>query len=230
MRRRKSIIVGLALTLILNNSRLSQVKVTKFLGVIIDENLTWKNHIDELATKISKNIGIMNRLKHYLPSKILLTLYNSFVSPYLNYSILTWGNSPTKCNKLLILQKRAVRIISNADYRDHSAPLFAKFNILQCNDLYFLNLGKFMYKSMHNLLPSCFNSCFTLASNMHVYSTRSSARGNLFVQFNRTSMSKNSVIYQGTLYWNSLADSLKSLPSLSVFAKNLKSHFLASYS
>ena len=112
--------------LILNNENLSQVKITKFLGVTIDENLTWKYHIDELATKISKNIGIINRLKYYLPSRILLTLYNSLVLPYLNYSILTWGSFSSKCNKLLILQKRAIRVISNAGYRDHSAPLFAK--------------------------------------------------------------------------------------------------------
>ena len=146
--------------LILNNESLSQVKITKFLGVTIDENLTWKYHIDELATKISKNIGIINRLKYYLPSRILLTLYNSLVLPYLNYSILTWGSFSSKCNKLLILQKRAIREISNAGYRDHSAPLFAKLNLLQCSDLYHLNLGKFMYKYTHNLLPPCFNTCF----------------------------------------------------------------------
>ena len=89
--------------LILNNESLSQVKITKFLGVTIDENLTWKYHIDELATKISMNIGINNRLKYYLPNRILLTLYNSLVLPYLNYSILTWCNFSSKGNKLLIL-------------------------------------------------------------------------------------------------------------------------------
>ena len=87
----------------------------------------------------------MNRLKFYLPSRILLTLYNSLVLPYLNYSILTWGSVSSKCSKLLTLQKRAVRVISNAGYRDHAAPLFAKLNLLQCNDIYHLNLGKFMY-------------------------------------------------------------------------------------
>ena len=94
-----------SVSLILNNESLSHVKITKFLGVTIDENRTWKYHIDELATKISKNVGIINRLKYYLLSRILLTLYNSLVLPYLNYSILTWGSFSSKCNNLLILQK-----------------------------------------------------------------------------------------------------------------------------
>ena len=171
----------------------------------------------------------MNRLKIYLPNSILLTLYNSLVLPYLNYSILTWGSS-SKCNKLLILQKRVVRVISNACYREHSGPLFAELNILKCNDLYHLNLGKFMYKCTHNLLPHCLNTCFTLTSNIHAYNTRCSAKGNLFVQFNRTSKSKNSVVNRGISYWNSLNDSLKSSPSLSMFVKNLRAQFLDSYS
>ena len=109
---------------------LKQVKTTKFLGVTIDKNLTWKSHTDEIATKISKNIGIMNRLKHYLSSKILLILYNSFVLPYLYYLILTWGSLPSKCNKLLILQKRAVRVISKAGNQEHSAPLFCSIKAI----------------------------------------------------------------------------------------------------
>ena len=76
-----------AVSLILNNTRLSQVKQ----NITIDENLSRKNHIDEVATKISKNIGIVNRLINYLPNSILLTLYDSLVLPYLNCSILTWA-------------------------------------------------------------------------------------------------------------------------------------------
>ena len=89
----------------------------------------------------------MNRLKFCIPSNILLTLYNSFLLPYLNYSIITWGGGSTAyCNILLIIQKRAVRIISNVGHRDHTAPLFANLRMLKFNDLYHLNLGRFMYK------------------------------------------------------------------------------------
>ena len=215
--------------LILNDGTLDQVKDTTFLGVHIDENLTWKKHIDHIIAKISKNIGIMNRLKYFLPSNILLTLYNSFVLPYLNYSILAWGSPTPKCNRLLTLQKRAVRIIFKTGFCEHTGPLFANLKLLKFADLYYFNLGLFMYKYMSRLLPACFNSFFTLTSNVHSYTTRSTTRKHLYVNYTRTSLSKSGVVERGTLFWNSLDDSFRSLPSLSMFAKKLKAHFITGY-
>ena len=94
-----------SVSLILNGIELQRVSNTKFLGIKIDQNLSWKSHINDVASKISRNIGIINRLKNFLPSHILLTLYNCFVLPYLTYSILTWGGSSTQCNRLLPFQK-----------------------------------------------------------------------------------------------------------------------------
>ena len=179
--------------------------------------------------KISKNIGIMNRLKYFLPSNILLTLYNSFVLPYLNYSILTWGSPTPKCKRLLTLQKRAVRVIFKTDFREHTGPLFANLKLLKFTDLYYLNLGLFMYKYMNRVLPACFNSFFTLTSNVHSYNTRSTARKNLYVNYTRTTLSKSGVVQRGTRYWNSLDDSLKSSPSISMFAKKLKTYLITAY-
>ena len=164
----------------------------------------------------------MKSFSYSVPSNMLLTIYNSFVLPYLNYCILIWGCSSTQCKKLFTLQKRAVRIISNAGYQDHSAPLFEQFKLLKLNDLYRLNLGKFMYKYNHNALPSCFNSFFTVTSNIHSYDTQSTRKKNLYVHFNRTSLFRISLLQRGTTYWNCLSDSLKSALTLSEFAKKLK--------
>ena len=68
----------------LDNTVLKRVKVAKFLGVLIDECLTWKNHIDCISKTISRNIGVMNKLKHYIPYRVLHTLYCTLISPYLN--------------------------------------------------------------------------------------------------------------------------------------------------
>ena len=65
---------------------------TKFLGVIIDENLTWKNHIDAISKTISRNIGMLSKLNHYVPGHILYSLYCIQDLPYINYGILIWGN------------------------------------------------------------------------------------------------------------------------------------------
>ena len=70
-----------------------RVTKTKFLGVIIDENLTWKNHIDGIIKTISRNIGMINKLKFFVPERILRTLYCTLVLPYINYGILIWGQA-----------------------------------------------------------------------------------------------------------------------------------------
>ena len=90
----------------LDSTILERVQQTKFLGVIIDECLTWKNHIDCVAKTIARNIGVMNKLKHFVPERILFTLYCTMVMPYLNYGILVWGNScKIYLDKLITLQK-----------------------------------------------------------------------------------------------------------------------------
>jgi hypothetical protein len=216
--------------LILNGIDLQRVTSTKFLGIRIDEKLSWKSHINDVASKISKNIGIINRLKKFLPSHVLLTLYNCFVLPYLSYSVLTWGGLPTQCNRLLTLQKRAVRIISNAGFLDHTTALFCNLKLLKFNDLYHLKLGKFMYKYMSNALPPCFSSFFTLTTGIHSYKTRSTSKKNLFVSRNRTSMYKNSLVQRGVTYWNNLDGSVKSAITLPIFSKKLKQLLLNAYS
>ena len=92
----------------------------------------------------------MNRLKPVVPSNVLLTLYNLFILPYLNYSVIVWGGS--------FLQKRAVRIISKAGYLDHTTSLFTNLNLLKLTNIYYmyLKLSKFRFKQMNNVLPPCF--------------------------------------------------------------------------
>ena len=77
--------------IILDKTKLKRVDKTKFLGVTIDENLSWKNHIDGITKIISRNIGMINKLKFIIPERILHTLYCTLVLPYINYGILIWG-------------------------------------------------------------------------------------------------------------------------------------------
>ena len=86
----------LNVNVILDNTTLEEVKHTKFLGVLIDDCLTIhaKKHIDCVSKTISRNIiGVMNKLKHFVPTRILHVLYCTLVLPYLNYGILIWGDT-----------------------------------------------------------------------------------------------------------------------------------------
>ena len=77
----------------LDGVSLNRVSSTKFLGVIIDENLTWKNHIDAISKTISRKIGVLTKLKHFVPENILYSLYCTLILPYVNYHVFIWGNT-----------------------------------------------------------------------------------------------------------------------------------------
>ena len=87
--------------------------------------LSWKNHVDSIALKISKTIGLLSKLRHFVPHHTLVNIYNSLIAPYLRYGLTVCGQaSKTYLNKLLILQKGELCFIYFSDRRDHAMPLF----------------------------------------------------------------------------------------------------------
>ena len=135
----------------LDGVSLNRVSSTKFLGVIIDENLTWKNHVDAISKTISRNIGVLTKRKQFVPENILYSLYCTLILPYINYGVLIWGNTcKIYLDKIFKLQKWAIRTISNSHYRSHTGPLFSKYNVLNVHDTFKLSLGIFMYKHHTN--------------------------------------------------------------------------------
>jgi hypothetical protein len=77
-----------------NTNKLTEIEYKefiKYLGVIIDSSLTWKYHVDNIASKISKSIGIITRLRHFVPLSTLLSIYQCLILPYITYGIIVWG-------------------------------------------------------------------------------------------------------------------------------------------
>ena len=91
------------------------------------------------------------------PQCILLTLYNTLIMSHLNYSLLTWGSSIKEKHPLHLLQKKALRVITNNDYIAHTEPIYKELKILQLNDMFAVSVWKFYYKLMNGMLPPYFN-------------------------------------------------------------------------
>ena len=124
--------------IVLENNVLEQVDNTKFLRVY--QHLDWKPHVNFIAGTISKSVGLLYKAKYYLPSKSLLTLYYALIYPYLTYCSLIWASTyVTDLQQIYLLQKRAVRTISKADYKASSKPLFANLKILDVFSIYTLS-------------------------------------------------------------------------------------------
>ena len=81
------------LKLNIHNQNIQKVSATKFLGVIIDDKLSWFNHVQYVETKISKGIGVIARARKILQKSSLIPLYYSFIYPYLSYCVEVWGNA-----------------------------------------------------------------------------------------------------------------------------------------
>ena len=154
----------------LNDIQIEQVHCFNFLGIILNENLTWSDHINKISNKISRNIGIINRLKNLLPLKTRITLYNTMVLSYVNYGILMWGHS---CNRIVQLQKKVIRIINLSKYNAHTEPLFKASKLLKITDIFRVQILKFYYKYRHETLPYYLQQLpFYQITNIHNYPTR----------------------------------------------------------
>ena len=141
--------------LYIDNKEIERVDSFLFLGLQINHNLNWNNHIRSISFKVSKIAGILHKLKNEFPTSILKSIYNTLILPHLNYCVLCWGS---QTNRIHLLQKRAIRNINNANYRAHSEPIFKSLNILKIDDIYYLSILKFYSKLINNNLPHYFDS------------------------------------------------------------------------
>ena len=117
--------------MLINDKEVERVGSIKFLGVLLDEHLSWKEHIRYTENKIAKNIGLLYRAEPFLGKHSLLTLYYSYIHTYLNYANLSWVNTNrTNLKKLLCQQKHAIRTVINKTRFEHTKELFNSQKIL----------------------------------------------------------------------------------------------------
>lgn len=159
------------LSLAINDTHIEKVSTFTFLGLTIDENVTWKAHIHKVGRKIAKVFGVMCRLRQFIPSYILLLIYNALVLPHINYSLIVWGFGHT--DRIYKLQKKIVRIVSQAKRRSHAMPLFFSLKLLTIDDIFLRLQFKFYFSLKHNSLPIYLNN-FSLCrhEDVHHHNTR----------------------------------------------------------
>ena len=116
----------------INDTKLERCQQYKYLGVIIDRNLTWKTHIEYISNKISKVCGSLAKLRHSVNSKILIEIYHALIHSYVRYGILTWGNAcDNALNSLQVILNRAIRIMTFAPFgRIDVQAIFKELGIL----------------------------------------------------------------------------------------------------
>ncbi len=103
----------------IENTAINQVSDFNFLGLTINEHINWKRHLDKLSNNISKTMGVLNKLKHFVPLNARAMIYN-------------WGY---RCERITKLQKHIVRILNISNYSAHTEPIFKTLRLLKVNDI-----------------------------------------------------------------------------------------------
>jgi hypothetical protein len=210
----------------MNNDNIKQVKSITFLGIVVDECLTWKYHIKLVSKKIIKATAIISKIRYFTNVNYLKLIYYALVYPYLIYANLIWGNTyKTHIQKLFTIQKKLVRLITFSSYFEHTDPIFKKLKILNIYKIneYLTSLFMFRYYKVQNL-PEIFCNYFVSNNEIHHHNTRNASL--LHKSYKRTNYTKHSLANKGIGIWNGLAKDFKQIKSHFVFKREVKKDFL----
>ena len=131
----------------------------------------------------------------------------------------------TYINQILVLQKRALRLIYFTSYRSHAIPLFISSNTIPINMLYFKSVSILMHDVFNKQTPCNISSLFTCSNELHNYNTRFSLAGNYYIKYSRCNHLLKSFSRLGAKIWNSIPQELRKVPKF-VFKANLQNRLL----
>lgn len=208
--------------ILINGASIECVNKIKFLGVNIDSHLTFDAHIDYIISKVSRSLGVLYKLNKFLPSYILRSLYFSAIHPYMHYAIEAWYGAPGYLrSKVVILQKKAIRCISNLYYNDHTDPYFASLKILKLDDLFKFNIGVYMFRAVSSLdFDVSLRSSLRSHSDNHSHDTRN--KSSLVAPRCNRSKSMSSIHFNGVAVWNGIGGEIRESSSLNLFKFKFK--------
>ena len=199
--------------------KINQTNHSKALGLNIDENLSWKEHIHATSKKVASSIGALKRVRPFISMHTAIKIYKGLIRPYFDYCSVVWdGLSQQLCEKLQKLQNRAARVITKSSYNTNSSFLL--------NSLSWDNLSVRRTKQKANLMYKCVNK---LAPNYlcNMFTPRTlpfdlrDASQKLYLPKPRTDYLKRSFSYSGASLWNDLPEDIRTTKSLRNFKRRI---------
>lgn len=200
--RTKNGVVSGDIELFLGNDKIDIVSSIKSLGVVFSETLNWDIQVDSVRVKMNKLNGLLCKHRLTLPTQVKLLIYNAYIVPVITYCHTVWGTT-TKSNKqrLLVAQKRAIRLIANIPWNAHTEEYFRQYNILRVNSLYTYRLLS-IYKTAVTMNNAFMITIFRLVRHESTYNIRHS--NPWILPFSRTKYRTQSLSWNLPKYLNIL--------------------------
>ena len=205
----------------LYNRYLSIVSHVKILGLYIDNNLTWRKHVEYICNGVSCLVGLLYRIKNYLNYESKVLFYNSYIISRIDYCLTIWGNAPKDAlEPLFRLQKRAARIVLNVPVETSSISCFNSLHWMSIYQRVVYLKCLLMYNIVNNNLYPKYLKCYMKLKPAVHYNLRQD--DTLMVPFPHREIFKKSLQFNGVLLWNSLPTELKEAPSYDNFKQKCK--------
>ena len=209
---------------LLNGSEINVTNSMRCLGVLISKNFSWRRHVDVIAAKVSRKLGVLRHMSRFMPADVRCTLFFSVIQPDLEYAIVAFVTSMSAAdrNRLLALHRKGVRIVGGAHPQADTEELYVRLNIVPLDVRWVLKLGTFVFSCHQTNSPLCLSSLFTPLSSH--YPTHASTNGKCLVPRSGTMFGTNAISKRLSLLWNSLPSDITPLPSRKLFKGALLNH------
>ena len=205
------------------NNPIKRVHKSKSLGIIIDERLSWTDHIDVLSRKVSSAIGGLRQARPFVDLKTAKTIYNSLIEPLFDYCDVVWDTiGAVPSTRLQKLNNRAARVITQTGYEVRSSDIRNQLGWSTLDERRQNHKSIMMYKVLNGIAPAYLKRYFSYGADTSRYFLRGSGV-NLSLPKPNTDYMKKSFKFSGAKLWNSLPVQLKLLPTLSTFKRGLAS-------
>ena len=219
----------------IDGKKLIPSNYVKYLGILIDSNLNWSFHTEVLTAKLSRAIGMLAKIRHYVSKNTLRMIYFGIFSSLLTYGSQIWGQLKNKHMKRIEnLQNKAIRVINFAKFNAPSNPLYKDSNILKLSDHIKLQNFMFVYDCNKKELPTVLLNNFIPVSNVHSHNTRGALQHKMSVpKVNTQIYGIQSITFQSVNIWNYMVSKFVEkqlhLQSISLCKQVITNYFLDNY-
>ena len=203
------------------DKQIYRVSHIKYLGLYLDEHLSFSYHINEVCKSLRKYFPVFYNIRRYLNNAHIKAIYYSMIYSKIKYGILTYGlTTATNLNKVQIIQNKLLKVITNQKYRTPTNDLHNSLEILKVKDILTQETLSFVHNFTHNKLPIIFNNYFRKFNDIHDRNTRN--RNNFIIPRSKTVLGSKTIKYIGTVTWNALDQNIKLIDNIKKFRLSWK--------
>lgn len=207
----------------IDGEALNRVHEEKYLGLVLDDQLTWKPHIENIRNKLTSVSGALRGIVRCLPRQVRYNIYNSMVKSHMDYLIEVWGTAAkTNLKALQIAQNKIIKTLFRYNYLTPTEKIYKETKLMNLFQIYKYNtcilVRKILTKDIHSqiIFTKRIQTCNILTRRANDICTIKP----------RTNYGKKNIMYEGIIFYNKLPKDIKEIKSFNIYKKTLKNYIL----